>query len=386
MCNIKYFSYRSIITKTFSKLSGRANTALLPKYKIIFSESVGTDLPTIPSERTMSVQNDIACDEHVLSNNQSIDGIVKSDEVSTDSSCDEHVNDDIINLSRDSFAKADAEVAAINGVCTCSEYLNIDNEPIEIPCDDHVNDSVITSEPTCESHVDIADERATSNVEQLPAFIRVPPNKLELCETDFGKTGLIVDPEYWHWLDLPHSSQENLTSDDGGIISTGRWSGGSYDMGSDVASRAASHSFCHGSVPEEMASFMSDGGDSVTVNTNNKGDHLNYTPSGDSVYDESFESDLDYGDIHSGYHCGGSGNFYLTPTPASSVHSEQQEWILDCSDLDSYNHTGCTSNVNGGDKSLNNSLDDPDAIWEGLDELTSAVSVAISKFVQQLGW
>ena len=361
---------------------GRANIVLLPKYKIIFSESDGSDIPAIPSERTIAVQNDIARDEHVndLGTNSSIDSLVKSDEVIKDSSCDEHVTDDIIDLSCDSLAKADAEVAAINGVCTCSECLNIDDEPLEISCD-HL-DYDITTESTRESHVDTDDECSTTNAEQLPAFIRVPPNKLELCETDFGKTGLIVDPEYWHWLDLPHSSQENLASDDDGTTSTGRE--GSYDMGNDVASRVASNSFCYSPVPEEMTFCLSCGGD--PVNTDNGGDRFNHTPSGNSVYDELFESDLEYGDIHSGYRHNGSGNFYLTPTPTSSVHSEQQEWILDCSDMDSYKYTGCISNVSGGDKSLNNSLNDPGVIWEGLDELTSAVSVAISKVVYQLGW
>lgn len=358
----------------------KGNTALPPKYKIIFSKSVDTDIPRIPSERIIAVQNDIARDEHVnfdeLSTNYSIDSLVKS-EVNTDLSCDEHVNsdDDIIDQSYDSLAKADAEVAAINGECTCSECLKIDHEDTEMPCDDHVNDHDITTEITCESHVDTDYESATTSVEQLPAFIRVPPNKLEVCEMDCGKTGLIVDPEYWHWLDLPHSSEENLTSDDGGTASIGRKSGDSYGMSSGDASRAASHSCSHSSVPAEKMSDFNCGG--YPVNSDGAY-HFNHTPSRNSIYDELFESDLEYGDINSGYHQG-SGNFYPTPPPSSSVHSERQEWILDCSDLDDYNHAGCASSVNGGD----NSLDDRDAVWEGLDEMTS---VAINKFVHELGW
>ena len=363
----------------------KGNTAPTPKYKIIFSESVDTDIPRIPSERTIAVQNDIARDEHVsfdeLSTNYSIDSLVKS-EVNTDLSCDEHVNndDDIIDQSYESLAKADAEVAAINGECTCGECLKIDHENAEMPCDDHVNDHDIT----CESHVDTDYESATTSVdlvEQLPAFIRVPPNKLEVCEMDCGKTGLIVDPEYWHWLDLPHSSEEDLTSDDGGTASSGRKSGDSYGMSGGDASRAASHNCSHSSVPAEKMPDFSCGGYPVNSDDAHSAYHFNDTPSRNSIYDELFESDLEYGDINSGYHQG-SGNFYLTPSPSSGDHSERQEWILDCSDLDDYNQTGCASSVNGGD----NSLDDRGGFWEGLGEMTCAVSVAINKFVHELGW
>ena len=64
-------------------------------------------------------------------------------------------------------------------------------------------------------------------------------------------------------------------------------------------------------------------------------DRLHHTLSGNSAYDELFESDQEYGDINSG-NCG-AGGFYLTPTPTSSGYGELPEWTPECGD--SYNYT-----------------------------------------------
>jgi hypothetical protein len=133
---------------------------------------------------------------------------------------------------------------------------------------------------------------------------------------------LIVDPEYWDWLDLRNSSQENLTSDDGGTASTGIESGHGYDVDFDVESNASSHSSCHSPVPKAV-SCLSCGSDGDPVNSD--------------VVRKLF--DLDYGYINSGNY----GDFYLTPSPTNSDHrsdhAEQPEWILEYGDLDSYNFT-----------------------------------------------
>ena len=362
---------------------GKPRRRLPPNYKISFSESA--DIPTIPSERTIVAQNDIACDEHVnieeLNTSSSCESLLTSDDVTTDSSCDEHVNTDeeIIDLSCDSLVKADEEVAAINYIsCAYDEYMNSAKEPTDLSCDNHVNiddnigDSTPdpTLDPTYDSHVDSDGDSATTSVENLPAFIKIPPNKLEVCETECGKLGLIVDPEYWDWLDLRNSSQESLTSDDGG---TSVQSGQCYDVDFDVDNKASSHSSCHSPVPKEVVSCLSCGSDGDPVNSD--------------VVRKLF--DLDYGYINSGNY----GDFYLTPSPTNSDHrsdhAEQPEWILEYGDLDSYNFTpsnGYTSSsVNYGDKSLNNSLDDCDMIREGYDDLTSAFSVILSNFVSHLG-
>ena len=327
-----YFSCRSIISTLFSKLFGKPK--LPAKYKISFTESA--DIPTIPSERTIVVQNDIACDEHVntdeLSTNSSCDSHVESDDVTTDSSCDEHVNTDneIIDLSCDSLVKADEEVAAINDIsCVYDEHVNTDNEPSDLSRDSHMNNDDVTPDQTYDSHVDSDDDSTTTSVENLPAFIKIPPNKLELCETECGEIGLIVDPEYWDSLDLRNSSQESLTSDDGGTASTGIESGQSYDVACDVDSGASSHSSCHSPVPKEVVSCLSCGSDEDLVTVNSDG-----------------------------------------------------------GDLDSFNHTpsnGGSSSVNYGYESLNNSSDDCGVIREGYEELTSAFSVALSNFVNHLG-
>jgi hypothetical protein len=192
-----------------------------------------------------------------------------------------------------------------------------------------MNNDDVTPDQTYDSHVDSDDDSTTTSVENLPAFIKIPPNKLELCETECGEIGLIVDPEYWDWLDLRNSSQESLTSDDGGTASTGIESGQSYDVACEVDSGASSHSSCHSPVPKEVVSCLSCGSDEDLVTVNSDG-----------------------------------------------------------GDLDSFNHTpsnGCSSSVNYGYESLNNSLDDCGVIREGHEELTSAFSVALSNFVNHIG-
>jgi hypothetical protein len=211
-----------------------------------------------------------------------------------------------------------------------------------------MNNDDVTPDQTYDSHVDSDDDSTTTSVENLPAFIKIPPNKLELYETECGEIGLIVDPEYWDWLDLRNSSQESLTSDDGGTTSTGIESGQSYDVACDVDSGASSHSSCHSPDPKEVVSCLSCSSDGDSVNSDGGGiERLHHTPSGNSAYDELFESDQEYGDINSG-NCG-AGGFYLTPTPTSSGYGELPEWTPECGD--SYNYTpsnGYTSSVNYG--------------------------------------
>ena len=382
------FSYRSIISP---KLFGKPKRALPPKCKLSFLESAGTDIPTIPSERTIAVQNDIARDEHVntdeLNIDSSCDSLVKSVDVTTESSCDENVNtdNDVIDLSCDSLVKADEEVAAINYIWWAyDEHVNTDNEPTDVSCDSHMNNDDVPTDPTHDRHVSSDGGSTTTSVENLPAFIKIPPNKLEVCEIECGKIGLIVDPEYWDWLDLRNSSQENFTSDDGGTASTGIESGHGYDVDFDVDSKASSHSSCHSPVPKAV-SCLSCGSDGEPVNSDD-GDvgRFNHTPSGNSAYDELFESDLDYGYINSGNY----GDFYLTPSPTNSDHAEQPEWTLEYGDLDSCNHTpsnGYGSSVNYGRESLNSNLDDCDMSRESYEELTSAFSAVLRNFVNNLG-
>jgi hypothetical protein len=137
-------------------------------------------------------------DTDELNTNSSCESLVNN--VTMDSSCDEYVNtdDDIIDLSCDSLVKADGEVAAINYIsCAYDEQVHTIDEPTDLSCYSHVDNDDVSPDSTYDSHVDSDDDSTTTSVENLPAFIKIPPNKLELCETECGEIGLIVDPEYW---------------------------------------------------------------------------------------------------------------------------------------------------------------------------------------------
>lgn len=76
---------------------------------------------------------------------------------------------------------------------------------------------------------------------------------------------MILGPDDWEKLETENSSEENVSSDDGGTSSTGRELGQGCDGACDVDSRASSHSCCHSPVPKEMASHLSCGSDKDSV-------------------------------------------------------------------------------------------------------------------------
>ena len=221
-------------------------------------------MPTIPSERTIAVQNEIARDVHVntdeLNTDSSFDSLVKSDDVTNDSSRDENVSTDeeIINVSSESLLRADEEVAAINHMwCAHDEHVTMNYEPADVSCESHVNNDEVTTELTNNSHVYNDYHDITISLDDLPAFIKIPPNTYEVAETECGMVGIIVDPDYWDWLDLRLSSQVILSTDDGGTASTGIESGHGYGVNCDVDSKASPRSSCHSPVPEKMVTCLS---------------------------------------------------------------------------------------------------------------------------------
>ena len=255
-----FFSFRLIISKISSKLLADSKRATPPKCKTSLSKSAETVIPTIPSERTIAVQNEIARDVHVntdkLNTDSSFDSLVKSDDVAIDSSCDEHVSTDneIVDLTSDSLLRADEEVAAINHMwCVYDEHVTMDYEPADVSCEIYVNDDEVITD----SHVYNDYHNITVSLDDLPAFIKIPPDNYEVAETECGIVGIIVDPDYWDWLDLRPSSEVILPRDDGGTASAGIESGHGYGVDCDVDSKASPHSSCHSPVPGEMVSCLS---------------------------------------------------------------------------------------------------------------------------------
>ena len=195
-----------------------------------------------------------------LNTDSSFDSLVKSDDVAIDSSCDEHVSTDneIVDLTSDSLLRADEEVAAINHMwCVYDEHVTMDYEPADVSCEIHVNDDEVITDPTYDSHVYHDYHNITVSLDDLPAFIKIPPDNYEVAETECGIVGIIVDPDYWDWLDLRPSSEVILPTDDGGTASTGIESGHGYGVDCDVDSKASPHSSCHNPVPGEMVSCLS---------------------------------------------------------------------------------------------------------------------------------
>jgi hypothetical protein len=232
-----------------------------------------------------------SCGEHVNGNELNTDSSIDSLARSATESCDEHVNTDneMIDLSSDSLLRADEEVAAINHMwCAYEQHVTMDYEQHEnhvsnddvttvLTYDSHVsNDDVtteptydshadsddvtseptydshvdsddVTSEPTYDSHVDSDDDSLSSSTEHLPAFIKIPPDNYEVAETECGVVGIIVDPDYWDWLDLRPSSSVILPPD----------SEHGSGVNCDADSEASPHSSCHSPVPKEVASYSS---------------------------------------------------------------------------------------------------------------------------------
>ena len=221
-------------------------------------------MPTIPSETTIAVQNEIARHEHVitdeLNTDSPFDSLVQCNEVTNDSSCDENASTDneIIDLTSDSLLRADEEVAAINHMwCAHDEHVTMDYETADVPCESHVNNDEVTTELTYDSHVYDDYHDITISLDDLPAFIKIPPDNYEVAETECGIVGIIVDPDYWDWLDLRPSSEVILPTDDGDTAGIGIESGHGYGVNCDVDSKPSPHSSCHSPVPGEMVTCLS---------------------------------------------------------------------------------------------------------------------------------
>ena len=312
----------------------------------------------------MVIQNDIARDMDVITSKPNITSscdsiveLVESDYESTESSrdetiessCDEHVNiDEEINVSCDSLMKADAEVANLHITShTWFEYTDDDS-------DDHVD----SDDPTCDNHVG----RSTKGVENLPMFIKVPPNKYDVVEADGGRMTLSIHPEYWDWFDPPSSCKENLNAGDGGTSSTSIVSGYGRDEGWDVDSKASSNSPRQSQDPKERVSCLSCGSDRITSDGSvGKVDVTRYTPSEESSYEGSFECSMVYDERSSQNY----GDAILSPTS-----SEAPEWILESGDLES------SSGFRYGDVVLNSMEHD---------EFYTAHREALRELVERLG-
>ena len=278
-------------------------------------------ISTNPSEKTILVQNDIArvtddlttdssCDEETT---DPCDSDVESDEESTDLSGEEHVDTDYDSVTTSS---------SVDDLQTATP-----NNPTIPPT------TILTQLKNCLSFSSSDSLFEESSDEDVP-------DEFFVFSSDCGNIRLILGDEGWEKIELD-SSQESLTSDDGGTVSTGLESWQSYDVVCDVDSRASSHSSCHSPVPKEVVSCLScsSDGDPVTVATTSGCD------------DRIEESHQENGDLN----CDNYGNV--------------DQWILECRDRN--NHTpsnSCTSNVNDGDESTDSSLYDCDLTSEGLYE------------------
>ena len=167
--------------------------------------------------------------------------------------------------------------------------MDTDEETTDSACDSHVDSDEEPNDLLCEEHVDTDDYSITtsSSVDDLPTATpnkqTIPPTTFpaqlkhslssdslseESCDEDFsdeffafpsgcGNIGLILADEDWEKIKLD-SSQESLTSGDGGTASTG------------VDGKASSNSCCHSPVPKEVVSCLSSGFDEDPVTGNNK--------------------------------------------------------------------------------------------------------------------
>jgi hypothetical protein len=281
-----------------------------------------------PSEKTILVQNDVARDEHM-----------NTDDLPTDSSRERHVT--TVEETTDS---------------ACDSHVDSDEEPNDLSCEEHVGDYIITTSSSVDDLPTATPNKQTIPPTTFPAqlkhslsFNRSDSSSEESCDEDFpdeffvfptdcGNIGLILGDEDWEKID---SSQESLTSDDGGTDSTGIELGQSYDVACDLDSRASSRSSCHSPVPKEVVSCLSSGSDEdpVTVAT---------TSGWDDWVEETHQGN---GEMN----CGNHGNV--------------DQWILECGD--SNNSTlsnGGTSNVHHDDEPTNNSVHDCDLMSESYED------------------
>ncbi len=250
---------------------------------------------------------------------------MNTDGVTTDSSCESHVTTDEESTDN-SQLDSDEELADLS----CEEHVDTDND--SITTSSSVEDLPTATIPTQLKHSLSFNSSDSFSEESCDEDF---PDEFFIFPSDCGNIGLILGPDDWEKIETDNSSQENLTSDDGGTSSTNVESGQCYDVDFDVDSMASSHSSCHSPVPKEVVSCLScsSDGDPVTVTTTSGCD------------DRLEESHQRTGEMNCGNHC--------------NVH----RWTLEYGDSDNQTSSnGCTSSVSYGDEPTNSSLYDCDLI------------------------
>ena len=211
----------------------------------------------------------------------------------------------------------------------CTSHVDSDEEPTDLSCEEHVdtdNGTITHSSSNEDLATTIREEQKQSYSFKDESCDEDFPDEFFLFPSDCGNIGLILGDEDWEKIETNSSSQESLTSDDGGTSSTCIESGDSYGVNCDGDSKASSHSSCYSPVPKEQVSYLSCGSeeDSVTVTS--------------GCVDQIEESHQDDGEMN--YSCHGS-----------------LQWSLERHD--SYNQTssiGCASSVCYDNKSTHNRL------------------------------
>ena len=148
-----------------------------------------------------------------------------------------------------------------------TSHLDSDEEPTDLSSEGQVgtdNSSLITLRSSFENFATTTREdlKQSSSLNSLNSVFDEScdkdfPDEFFLFPSDCGNIGLILGDDDWEKIETNNSSQESLTSDDGGICSTCIESGHGYGVNCDVDSKASSHSSCHSPVPKEVVSCLS---------------------------------------------------------------------------------------------------------------------------------
>ena len=210
---------------------GRSNKRLIPKGSST-SKSVVKDLTTNPSEKSITVQSEIARDPNEEASNSKCESHVKNE------TSESHVEGDkeSINLSQDEHVDCE-------GVSSSFKDPSTSLPPIRIP---------------------------TPQLKHLFSFDSLDSLSEEICDEDFpdefftfpgycGNIGLVLGPEDWEKIETHDSSEENLNTGDCGTNSTRFVSGYGRDEGWDVDSKASSNSPRQNQDPKERVSSLSCG-------------------------------------------------------------------------------------------------------------------------------